>query len=332
MPKKITIHDIASYVGVGVGTVSRVINNHPSVSPKTRARVLKAMDDLEYRPTFAAQYLRNRNSKIIGFLTDEVATTPYAVDIIRGAQDAAWEHDRVLMVLNTGIKMSKAQSAVETLRVRDVEGIVFASMWHHMIELPPELQEVPIVLANCFTADASLPCTVPDEIDGGYAATTHLIKKGHRRIGFVNLPVNIPAGIGRLEGYKQALEANGIAYDAELVSDDENLSETGYRRTLALLSMDEAPTAIFAGTDSIAVGVYDAVKEMGLRIPEDIAVIGFDNQESITTSLRPALTTVQLPHYEMGVWAINHLVQNDANETWHARKAIPCPVIERKST
>ena len=332
MPKKTTIHDIASYVGVGAGTVSRVINNHPSVSEKTRSKVLKAMDKLGYRPSFAAQSLRSQRSKIIGFLTDQVATTPYAVDIIRGAQNEAWSHKKVLMVLNTGEAMENAQSAVELLLERDVEGIIFAAMWHREVDLPLNLHEVPTVLANCYTTSAQLPCTVPDEVNGGYTATRHLIDKGHRRIALVNLPVDIPAGEGRHEGYRQVLEEAGIPYDPTLVSDDENNSEMGYHHTHRLLALEDAPTAIFAGTDNIAVGVYDAVKEAGRRIPDDVAVVGFDNQESIAMSLRPALTTIQLPHYEMGQWALDYLIGEETAHDPLIYAQLPCPIVERGST
>lgn len=328
MPKKVTIHDIADYAGVGAGTVSRVINNHPSVSEKTRTKILEAMDKLGYRPSFAAQYLRKQSSKIIGFLTDQVATTPYAVDIIRGAQDAAWQQDKILMVLNTGTNREKAQSAVELLLEREVEGIIYAAMWHHAVELPMNLYEVPTVLANCFIADNSLPCTVPDEVDGGYTAAQYLIRQGHHRIGFINLEVAIPAGKGRLEGYQKALYEAGIEYDPTLVHGFENSSDAGYYHTQQLMKgTQRPPTAIFAATDNIAVGVYDAVKELGMRIPDDIAIIGFDNQELIASALRPSLTTIQLPHYEMGVWAMNYLI---GDQTGISEK-LPCPIVRRES-
>ncbi len=333
MPKKTTIQDIAIYVGVGTGTVSRVINNHPNVSEKTRTKVLDAMNKLGYRPSFAAQSLRKQHSKVIGFLTDQVATTPYAVDIIRGAQDVAWEHDKVLIVMNTGLDLSNSQSAVDALLDREVEGIIYAAMWHHAVEPPINIQEVPVVLANCFAKNHTLPCAIPDEISGGYTAIEYLINKGHQRIAFINLQENIPAGVGRLEGYTRALADADIDFDRALVRGGyNNISETGYIETHILMKLPDPPTAIFVGSDNIAVGVYDALKELGLDIPGDVAVIGFDNQELITTSLRPSLTTIQLPHYEMGMWALNYLVNDHATDNGHTVEKIHCPIVERSST
>ncbi len=332
MTKKTTIHDVASHLGVGAGTVSRVINNHPNVSEKMRARVLDAMEELGYRPSFAAQYMRKQSSKIIGFLTAQVAITPYAVDITRGAQDSAWDHDKVLLVLNTGSNMENLPSAVEILLEREVEGIIYAAMWHHGVTLPENLYEVPTVLVNCYSLGNPLPYTVPDEVAGGYTATRHLIEKGHRRIGFINLEINLPAGKGRLEGYRRALKEAGIAYDPAIVHGKENLSEAGYFYARKFLQLPDPPTALFAGTDNIAVGVYDAVKELGLRIPDDIAVIGFDNQELIASALRPALTTIQLPHYEMGMWALNTLINSDGNLAPTTYAALDCPLVIRYST
>ncbi len=336
MPNKATIEDIALRAKVGRGTVSRVLNNHPNVSETTREKVLKAIAELDYRPSFAARHMRTQRSHLIGFLTDEVASTPYAGAIIQGAQDAAWEENRILLVVNVGRNIAITEAAVEALLERDVEGIIYAAMYHRAIVVPENIREVPVVLANCFVTDRSLPSVVPDEFNGGRLATEALLAKGHQRIGFINvntLTPGIPAAVGRLEGYKAALQSYGISFDADLVRFGKGDPESGYRYCYELMSQKHPPTAIFCGNDRTAMGTYNALRELGQTIPEDIAIISFDNQELIATALKPDLTTMQLPHYEMGAWAANYLFQQNLDESLPSpiQKILDCPLVERSS-
>ena len=327
--KNYTIKDIAKRAGVGTTTVSRVLNNHPYVSEEKRDKVLQAIEDLNYRPNKNAKWLRESSSGIVGFLTDEVATTPFAVDIIRGAQEAASERDYVLMVMNTGKDMQDAEAAVEFLLERQVAGIVYAAMFHQEVQLPDNIYQTPTALANCFVDDDSLPAAVPDEFVGGYRATKRLLKAGHRRIALLNVfPDTIPAAVGRLAGYKAALAEHDIAFDATLIDTGWDTSQEVFTTTQQMLQMSNRPTGFFAGNDRIAMGIFVAIKDMGLRIPEDVGVVGFDNQESVARYLIPALTTIQLPHYEMGRWAFDRLFAEDDDPI---REKIDCALVERKS-
>jgi LacI family transcriptional regulator len=334
--KKPTIQDIAHIAGVGPGTVSRVLNRHPNVSDRTRAKVLAVIEKLDYRPSFAARHMRTQRSHLIGFLTDEVATTPYAGQIIFGAQEAAWEQERVLIVVNVGRDARLMDRVIEMFLEREVEGIIYAAMYHVAIDVPKKLRGVPVVLANCAATDGSVPSVIPDEYRGGYTATEYLIHNGHRRIGFINvntLRPGIPASVGRWQGYKAALEAHGVAYDEELVRYGCGDSDSGYRYAIELLNLTNPPTAIFCGNDRTAFGSYNVLAEAKLRIPQDVAVVGFDNQEIISTALRPSLTTLQLPHYEMGKWAATYLLKHivDSRPMDPIKQLIECPMVERSS-
>lgn len=336
LKRKPTIQDIAETAQVGRGTVSRVLNNHPNVSQETRDRVLAAINELEYRPRFAARHMRTQKSHLIGFLSDEVATTPYAGSIIQGAQEAAWVQERMLLVISVGKSRDMVEAAVETLLEREVEGIIYAAMYHQPVELPETIKLVPTVLANCFAADRSLPSVVPDEITGGYTATKRLLQAGHRRIGFINvftLNPGIPASVGRWEGYCRALAEYGLEYDEALVRHGHGSAETGYAYTLEMMGLSEPPTAIFCGNDRTALGAYNALAELSLRVPHDVAIIGFDNQEIIAAALRPPLTTMQLPHYEMGEWATQYLMQyaDSGEELEPIQHLLTCPLVERQS-
>lgn len=337
MTKRATLQDIARKAGVGAGTVSRVLNNHPYVKEETRERVLKAMEELDYRPSFSARYLRTQRSRLIGFLTDEVATTPYAGDMIRGAQESAWEYDYILLVVSAGDNLTRARSAVDAILEREVEGIIYGAMYHRMVRLPDNIKEGPTVLANCYSHDRSLPSVVPNEVLGGYEATQELLKAGHRRVGFINihgLNPGIPASVGRLQGYRQALDEHDVAYDESLVRIGDGSPAMGYEYTLDLMRMDNPPTAIFAGNDRTAMGTYDALRELGRKIGKDVAVVGFDNQAIIAGDLHPPLSTMQLPHYEMGQWAFRYLldkIEGNGSSSEPIQHQLPCPYVKRAS-
>ena len=337
MTRKITIKEIARQAGVGTTTVSRVLNDHPYVSDEKRRRVEAAIAALDYRPSPTARHLRGSPSGLLGFLTDDVATTPYAVDIIRGAQDIAWAHNMVLLVADTGGDARIAEAAVEVFRGRAVEGIVYAAMYHRPVTLPSGLGDLPTVLANCFLEDRSAPSVVPDEFYGGYHATAAAIAAGHRRVGFVNLWEDdpeiapYPAIYGRLRGYRQALNDHGIAFDEALVRYSIQTPEENYRHTRELLALDAPPTAVFCGNDKVAMNCYSALAELGLRVPADVAVVGFDNIAHIAEGLLPALTTMQLPHYEMGRWAVRYLLEGRGRDLAPVQAALACPLVGRGS-
>jgi LacI family transcriptional regulator len=340
MQGKHTIQDIAAKAGVSRGTVSRVLNNHRSVSAETRQRVLQVMEELNYRPNFSARHMRTHSSNLVGFglITDEVITMPYAVDMIRGAQETLWAQGKVMLVVNAGYGSDMTLASLEALLERRVEGIIYAAMYHRSVELPPQMSQVPIVLANCFSSDRLYASVVPDEVAGGYAATRRLLSTGHRRIGFINLgatdrpvPPPLPASNGRLQGYRQALAECDVPFDESLILYTNQSPRANYELTHTLMRLPVPPTAIFCGNDRTALGCYAALSDLGLRIPDDVAVVGFDNQLDIAQGLWPPLTTVQLPHYGMGQWAVEYLMTSRDNFATPVQHRIDCPLVERQS-
>jgi LacI family transcriptional regulator len=172
---------------------------------------------------------------------------------------------------------------------------------------------------------------VPDEVQGGYTAVAALTARGHRRIGFINNVDPIPAASGRLEGYRQALTAAGLPFDPALVRAGKSNGEGGRRCAAELLALPERPTALFCFNDLIAMGAYDAIKAQGLRIPEDIAVVGFDNLEVIAEHLYPPLSTVRLPHYKMGEWGVKFVLGLIDTPPGPILHLAPCEFVERGS-
>lgn len=308
-----TMKDVAKVAGVSQSTVSLIVNEKPNanIPESTRERVWNAVKELGFRPNALARGLRSDRSGIIGFITDELVTTNFAGLIVKGSQDAAWLQRKILMLVNLDDREGMAKEAIEKMLIHRVEGLIFATMYHHVVKLPDLIREIPTVLINCFVEDRSLPSVVPDEVEGGRIATEILIRKGHKRIGFINNSLPIPATFGRLEGYKKALAQYSIPFDEQLVVNFNSGEEGGYQGTNVLMDLADPPTAIFCFNDRTAMGAYNALKERNLRIPDDVAVMGFDNQEIIAANLRPALSTMELPHYQMGQWAIEYLSKHN---------------------
>jgi LacI family transcriptional regulator len=328
------MNDVADLAGVSQTSVSLVLNNAPNanIPVETRERIMRAVAELGYRPNALAQSLRTSRTQLLGFISDEIATTPFAGNVIKGAQSAAWAKGRVLLVVNTENSPELEASAIERLLQHQVEGIIYAAMYHHSIRCPESLRHVPTVLVDCYCDDRSLPSVVPNEIQGGMAATRALLERGHRHIGFVNDITPVPAHFGRLEGYKRALQAYGVAFDPDLVVAHDPSAEGGYQAASQLLRSSHRPTGIFCFSDRMAMGAYEAARELGIRVPQDISIVGFDNQELISAALRPPLSTVALPHYEMGQWAITYLERRIEGEDGDpVQHTIDCSFVARES-
>jgi LacI family transcriptional regulator len=334
--RNVTMVDVARRAGVSQTTVSLVLNNADTanIPEETRLRVLKAIKDLNYLPNALAQGLRMQRSGIFGFITDEIEISSHAGKIFAGAQDLAWENGKILMLVNTKSNSDIEALAIDLILGLRVEGIIYATMRHRPVKLPPILRDIPTVLLDCFVEDRQLPSVVPDEFRGGYSAVKHLLERGHRRIGFVNHAEDSPAAIGRLEGYKSALEDWGVPFDPEMVSYDTSLHDFAYDCARQLLLNKNRPTAVFSFNDRTAMSVYDAIRNLNLKIPNEVAVIGFDNQEIIAAHLYPPLTTMELPHYQMGVWSVQKLVDilSGIEHPISEQYKIECPLIERAST
>ncbi|GAB3995128.1 hypothetical protein GCM10029992_11530 [Glycomyces albus] len=333
------IRDVARLAGVSITTVSHVLNDTPNtrVSAETRARVREAAATLGYGPNRAARALRTNRSGLIGLLSEEIATTPHAGRIILGAQDAARTHDLTLVIVNAERESSgnSHEDDVQTLIDRQVEAVLYATMYHRRISVPANLRLVPAVLIDSTDRDGVVPAVVPDEVGGAVAAVTHLVEAGHRRIGFLNNDDDVPATHERLIGFRKVLHRHGIPVDERLMLRAPSETLPGYALAREVLAGHDRPTALFCYNDRMAMGAYRAAAELGLEIPRDLSIVGFDDQELISANLFPGLTTVALPHYEMGEWAVQTLVNLLSGDTEHKLPDGPtrlhCPLVTRGS-
>lgn len=326
-----TLADVAALAGVARSTASYVINDvaHVRVSEDTRARVLAAVEQLGYRPNAAARGLRTQRTQMFGFVGDEIAASAYAGETISGAQDVAWAAKHLLLIANTGGDAEVQKAAIDAMLDRQVDALIVAAMSAREVEVRP-LRDigVPVVLLNCFGDEPAFPEVVPDDERGGFDAATVLLDAGHRRVAFINGTTDMHAARVRERGFRAAHEERGLTLDPALLAHANWWPDGGYEHTHRLLRLRDPPTAIFCANDRMAVGAYEALKERGLRIPEDVAVLGYDDME-LAQHLRPALSTIALPHYEMGQWACRRLL---SGATEPVRERMRCPPRLRDST
>jgi LacI family transcriptional regulator len=332
-PTNPTISDVARLADVSRTTVSLVMKGNPDIPAETKERVMAAIAELGYRPNLAAQSVPTQGSGAFGFVSDEIVTTPYAGKIFEGAQDTAWKQGKLLILANTKNDPQLQAAALDMMMERQVEGIIYATYYHRPVTPPDLLWELPSVLLDCFVPDRSLPSVVPDEVAAAHKATSVLLEKGHKRVGFLNNRDPIPATSARLEGYSAALAEHGIPFDPALVTADSSDPDGGLRSALTVMQAPNPPTALFCFNDRMAMGAYYALRQLNLSIPGDVAVMGFDNHEIVAAALSPGLSTMQLPHYEMGKWAFNYLLEhmNDKGDIHPVQHIIECPYIERSS-
>ncbi len=332
------MHDVAREAGVSQTTVSLVLNDpdNSGIPASTQARVRAAVDKVGYRPNRLARAMRLDRTDTIGFVSENIATTPFATRMIKGAQDAAWEAGHLLLIFDTGEINSaehrdRERLAVEQLLERQVDGIVLASMYHRVIEPPATLSEVTSVLVDLRASDGSIASVVPDEYGAAFAATAHLIEHGHRRIAHPTIDYpGAAAAEARLAGFRDALLHHGIQPMSAYVVTEPSHTPGGRMAGRRLLDLAEPPTAIFCYNDQSAMGIYQVAHERGLSIPDDLSIVGFDDQQLIAAELHPGLTTMALPHYEMGHWAVQHLLDN-LERPVPIQHTLPCELIQRGS-
>jgi LacI family transcriptional regulator len=338
--KSIGIKDVAAAAGVSVTTVSHVLNDvaYARVGAETRERVHEAALRLGYGPNRLAQALRTQRSGMIGFISEEIATTPHAGRIILGSEETARRRGYNIMIINstsTGSEDSR-ESDVAALLDRQVDGILYATMYHRRLTVPKNLAGLPAVLVDSEDISHSVSSVIPDEEGGARAAVQTLIDAGHTRIGMINNTDDVPATHSRLRAFKATLADAGLDFRAELVQSEHSEVPGGYQAALRLLKQEGRPTAVFCYNDRMAMGLYRAASELGINIPEELSVVGFDNQELIAENLHPALTTVALPHYEMGAWATENLIDAIEGKTDLGLFAdhptvLKCPLVVRDS-
>ncbi|WP_338833320.1 HTH-type transcriptional repressor PurR [Moorella humiferrea] len=302
-----TIKDVARRAGVSSATVSRILNKHPNVKVETREKVLEAMKELNFSPSFHARSMRIKKTHTIGLILSDI-TNPFYSETAKAVVDTADHlgYNVILGTTNNSIKTQKKY--LEIIRRKQVDGLLFASVQLKDPTVEKVIEEgFPHMLYNRRLARSDCNFVVIDNEQGSFLATEHLIKLGHKRIAYIRGPHNSSTGQERFNGYLKALKKYGLEYNQELVRDGEYDERQAHEATKVLLGLKERPTAIIAANDLMAFSSIECICRAGLKVPDDIAVIGFDDVE-MSSHYNIQLTTVSKNKYEMAEIATRILI------------------------
>ncbi|MET8980081.1 LacI family DNA-binding transcriptional regulator [Streptomyces sp. NPDC004539] len=333
--RRVTMTDVARLAGVSPTTASFVLAGRRDmrISGDAEERVRRAARELGYRPNLTARGLRTSVTRTIALISDTIATTQFAGEVIHGALDAAGARDHVLFVAETEGDPRTETRLVEGMLDRQVDGFVYATMYSREVRLPAALRDARVVLLNCYTEDTLAPSVLPDEVGAGRDAAGVVLGAGHRdgvhAVGGRHLtdatPDGVWAGWERMRGVEEVLAGAGVRLDG--VAECDWQPEDGHREVLRLLGAGTVPRALICLNDRIALGAYQALQESGLRVPDDVSVVSFDDSD-LARWLRPGLTSVALPHYRLGRTAVELLLDGETGAAVHR---VPMPVMLRAS-
>ena len=327
----ITLTELARKAGVSTATVSRALTNsdHP-MNEATRQRILKLAQESGYQPNQVARSLRTNTTKTIGILVENILS-PFIAPIIRGIQDTLKPAGYLGLIINTDWDEQVEMESLHILNNRQIDGIIFVATWYRDTSLLEQMTKKPYAFVHRHFNSYSPNSVLADDRSGARLAVGHLADLGHRRIAFLSGPADWDASRFRLQGYLEELAARGLPYDEQLVTVGSWEVDGGHQAVQQLLTVQDPPTAVFAGNDMIALGAIQGAQDMGLQIPQDLAVVGYDNLE-FTGFIRPSITTVNLPCHEMGI-ASAELLLRLMNREIHSSEPIEVPgqLIVRES-
>jgi len=320
--KRVTMRQIAARARVSVGTVSHVINNSAGVRQEVRKRVLDAIERLGYQPSLLARGLRRNQTTILGMIIPDISN-PFFPLVVRGVEDIAYQNSYRLMLCNTDNDAQKEQVYFDELRAYRMAGlIVIPSADSRLVPMAAASGgEIPVICLDRCPEGCKGDTVTVDNAEGAYQAARYLLELGHRRIATIAGPLHVTSGVERLKGFKRALREAGVSIAQEYIQEGRFDRLSGYEKGLMLLQFSPRPTAIVAANDLVALGVLAALREMGLRCPEDVSLVGFDDQE-IASFTNPALTTVAQPAYQMGARAAALLFERLRGEDVAAQQVV----------
>jgi len=305
--KYITLKMVAEKAGVSVNTASRAINNKSDINEETKKKVLKIAQKLGYVRNATAVALRTRETRTIGVAIAD-NRNPFYAEVLNGMEEAAREKNYHIILANTQRDYKKEEEAINLLLAKRVDGLLITPVQDKDDDIKNLIDaNIPFVIVGRDFENIEVDAVYNDEVKGGFLATEYLINKGHKRIALINGFLHKSPAKGRLEGYKKALKKYGIPFDDALVSFGDIDVKDGYERTKQMLEKDLDFTAIFAYNDMMAFGSMQAIKEKGLRIPENIGLVGYDDIP-FCSLMDPALTTIRLNKQELGIESVKLLL------------------------
>lgn len=327
---KPTIYDVAKEAGVSISTVSKVLNNTGSIAEKTRKKVRDTMHQLDYQPSVVASV--KKRIQTIGLLIPNIAN-PFMAEIARGIENHVKKFGFSLMICSTDNDLKNEIEYISILKQKYIDGIIIATGLKEDKAIKELLKaDIPVALLSRDVSSLAVDAVLVDDFLGGYEATEYLISLGHKRIAMITEDINFPTIGARFEGYKQALEKAGLPYDESLVSLNNTSLDEGKQSTREFLHLSVPPTAIFASTEFLAIGAIQAARELKIKVPQDLSIIGFDDTV-LSTICDPPLTTIAQPIYEMSKKVVELLIEEieDSKET-KQRIVLSPKLVVRAST
>lgn len=315
---RVSIKDIAKAAGVSHSTVSRALSDSPLVKAETQARIQRLAREMGYAPNAIARSLVTRQTRTVGVVVTTIAD-PFVAEVVQGVEDTAQENNYSIILASSASEPERELAAVEMLRAKRVDALIVTSSRVGALYLEHlERIGVPVVLVNNHNKQSGRYTfsVGVDNQHGGYLATSHLIERGHRRIGYISGPVERSDSAERQAGYCQALDEADIPFDPSLVIPGNGRLDGGERALSALVDLVERPTAVFCYNDMTAIGMISAARKVGLSAPDDLAVVGFDDIP-MAARFCPPLTTIAQPQHDMGRRAMDMalalMTANDPN-------------------
>jgi LacI family transcriptional regulator len=306
--KKVDMAQIAARAGVSIATVSRALSGSGRVRAETRRRILAIAEELNYRPNSIARGLSRRRTDTLGVILPELVDE-FFMDLVQGIEEEAYRANRYILLSSSHRQRDFLRTSLEFMMSGRVDGVILmASQRMNDIEEIVSRSRCPIVLLN---AGSHVACTASVNVDnyqGAFAVTEHLVQHGYRKIGVILGPDDNYDSAERFRGFRAALDAHGIPLRESFVVAGDFTKTSGFYGFNRLMSQSQRPEAIFAENDMMALGAYEAASRLGLRIPQDVAIVGFDDIR-LSRYIRPTLTTVHVPIEELGRRAVRYLLQ-----------------------
>ncbi|MDT8717246.1 LacI family DNA-binding transcriptional regulator [Clostridium sp. 19966] len=327
----VSIKDVAREAGVSIATVSRVLNDVDVVNEDTKKKVKDAIEKLGYRPNIVARSLKTQRTRTIGILIPDISSQFYP-EIVRGTEDVANIYDYNIILCNSDFDIEKEKEYLRVLKEKMVDGVLYmsSSLEPEIVELIKELN-LTTVLVVTTDKDKTFPSVSIDNREAAYDAVNYLLEKGNKKVAYIGVHKDaVNAGAAKYFGYEDALKEKGIEVDENLVYFGELKAQEGFEGVNSILQKTKFD-ALFCATDEIAMGAINALRENGIRVPEDVDVVGFDNIYS-SSIYYPKLTTIAQPMYDMGSVGMRMLIKSiNKKELGEKNYVLPYELIERDS-
>lgn len=329
---KVTIKDVARKAGVSPATASRVAGNYGYVSKAIRQKVLAAIRELGYRPNAVARSMVTKSTHTLGLVVTDI-TNPFFAHLMRSVENATWEAGYTLFLANTDENIQREEAIIQTILERQVDGLILVPATsqstpylEHFIQ-----QGIPLVLLDRSVKGLAADAVMVDNENGAFQAVTHLIRLGHRRIGMVIDNLDISTNAERLTGYRRALSEADLPVEEQLIQSCQFTEQSAFNLATEMFNHPQRPTALFAANNFMTLGILHAAREANLRIPEDIALVGFDDVEwTVFSPLQ--ITAVAQPVQELGnVTAKRLLMRLQGDQTFPMEIRLKTNFIVRKS-